>query len=460
MLDTLIRGGTVVSDGAIFQADVGIEGGTIAGVWRGEHGLTAAREVDAAGKIVMPGGIDVHFHTQTGGIFHSTRADNMETATISAALGGVTTVLPFVWGDQGQPLEEFMGRFFELAGELAVCDYSAHCGLRPEWDLIAQIPRAFSMGVTSFKLTYAYRKTGQGRMSEDDHHMMALELIARGGGLAMFHCENGQIIDYLEDKFIREGKTTHHYFLKSRPNLAESETIHRSIVLGELTGCPVYVVHLSAREGLEEIAEAQARGKAVFTETCPQYLTLTDAELERWGVLAKIGPPLRLEPDLQAMWQGLRQGTIETIGSDHSAASVAAKNSAGDNFFMAPFGTAMVEVMMPVVYSEGVAKGRITLERFVSAFTDRPARRFGLYPRKGTLQPGSDADVLIWDPDAVWTVRASELKNPCGYHVFDGWTLKGRPWRSWLRGQPLVQDGQVLLPRGSGRKLHRSGAAG
>ena len=221
MLDTLINGGTVVSDGAIFKADVGIKDGSIVGLWRGDHGVAAAETVDATGKIVMPGAIDVHLHTQTGSIVHSTRADNMETATRSAALGGITSAIVFVWGDPKQPVREYLSKFLDLAGSLSVCDYSAHCGVRPDPELIRQIPDAFALGVTSFKFTYSYRRTGQGRTTDDYHSTMALDFIGRQGGLATFHCENGDMIDYLEDRFIREGKTSYRYLLPSRPNIAE-----------------------------------------------------------------------------------------------------------------------------------------------------------------------------------------------------------------------------------------------
>lgn len=456
MLDTLIKGGTVLTDGAMYNADLGLRDGRVAGVWTGRDDLDAKEVIDATGKWVMPGAIDVHFHTQTGAAYFATRADDMESATRSAASAGITTVVPFVWGDPGQPISDYLTTFLELAERLSVCDYSAHCGLRPDMELIRQIPEAFALGITSFKMHHDYRKTGQGRMSDDDHRLAALELIGRSGGLGMFHCENGYVIDHLENNFIAAGQVSHEYFLKSRPHQAEAEAVHRTIVLGQLADCPVYVVHLSAESALWEIATAQARGVPVFTETCPQYLTLTNDALEEWGALAKVGPPLRTKPDNDAMWDGLRRGQIETIGSDHSAHTLDHKQSGGDDFFATPFGTAIVDVMLSVVFSEGVVKKRITPEAFVKAFTENPARRFGLYPRKGSLQPGADADVLVWDPTDDWTVRAEDLQNPCGYSVFEGWKLRGRAWRTWLRGRPLLLEGQVRLPAGSGQFVARS----
>lgn len=456
MIDTLIKNGLVVSDGAAFHGAVGIQDGKVAGLWAGRHELPSAKEVvDAAGRIVMPGGVDVHFHTRTGVGFGNTRSDDMETAGVTAAHGGISTIIPFVWGDPEQPLEEFLSAFFELADKLAVVDYSAHCGLRPDMSQIAQVPDAVGLGVTSFKMHYDYRKTGHGRMSDDDHRLAAMEIVGRHGGLAMVHAENGYIIDYLENKYIEAGTATKENFLASRPSLAEAEAVHRTIVLGEIADCPVYICHLSSELGLEEIVSAQSKGRPVATETCPQYLCLTNDALDAWGVLAKIGPPLRRAPDLAAMWRGLKAGHIESVGSDHSAYTLEWKNREVDNFFLAQFGTSVVELMMPLVYSEGVSKGYITVEQFVSAFTESPARRFGLYPRKGTLQPGADGDVLIWDPEARWKVQADTLVNPSGYSIFDGWEIQGRPVQSWLRGMPLLKDGTVKAVPGQGELVRR-----
>jgi dihydropyrimidinase len=456
MLDLLIQGGTVVADGVQIPAAIGIAGESIAGIWSPEAAPEAAEVVDATGNIVMPGAIDAHFHTKTGATYFASRVDDMESATRSAATGGVTTVIVFVWGEPGQPIDDYLGGFQDVAGALAVCDYAAHCGLRPDFELIKQVPAAFAMGVSSFKMHLDYRKMGQGRMSDDDHRLAAMQLIGRLGGLAMFHCENGHAIDFLEDEQIAYGRTDARAFVASRPSITEGEAVSRSIALSQIAECPVYVVHLSTALGLEAIASAQARGIPVATETCPQYLSLTHAAMDQFGVRAKVGPPLRTEADIEALWSGLHSGSIETIASDHSAQDPLAKELHKDDFFKAPFGTPVIDVMLSVAFTRGVLARRISLSTFVRAFTEAPARRFGLYPRKGTLQPGADADILVWDPDAEWTVRADQLPNPAGYSIFEGMRLRGRARRSWLRGRPLLTESGISARPGSGRWLFRS----
>ncbi|NJD27386.1 MAG: amidohydrolase family protein [Chloroflexi bacterium] len=454
-LDLLVRGGTVVTDGAVRRADVGVRGGVVAGIWEDGGPQAAASGVDATGKIVMPGAIDAHFHTNTGWAQMAVKADDPTSATRSAAAGGVTTVITFVWGNAGQPLPEFLGAYFEMASQLSITDFSAHCGVRPEPALIEQIPEAIAMGVTSFKFHYAYRRTSQGRTTDDRDRLAAMRLIERHGGLALFHCENGEITDFLEDELGTAGKVGYEHYLASRPNLAEAETVHRTMLLCELTGCPVYIVHTSARESVAEIVAARARGLPVHAETCPQYLTLTNDAVLEWGPLAKVAPPLRTKADAEVLWQAVARGEVEVVGSDHSANRREDKDAARDDFRKAPFGTPIVELMVNLLYSEGVVAGRLSLERFVDAVTASPARLFGMYPRKGTLQVGADADILIWDPDASWTVRAAELVNPAGYSIFEGRNLRGRAWRSWLRGQPLLTEAGVVAAPGHGRPVAR-----
>jgi dihydropyrimidinase len=454
-LDLLIKGGTVVSEGVTRSADVGVRAGRIAGVWDDAAPRQAADVVEARGMIVMPGAIDAHFHTNTGWAQMAVKADDPTSATRSAAAGGVTTVLTFVWGEAGQPLPEFLGAYLDMAAERSITDYSAHCGVRPEPALIEQIPDVIAAGITSFKFHYAYRRTSQGRTTDDFHRLGAMRLIERHGGIALFHCENGDITDFLEDELGAAGKLGYEYYLSSRPNLAEAETVHRTMVLSELTGCPVYIVHTSAKESVAEIVAARSRGLPAHAETCPQYLTLTNDAVLEWGALAKVAPPLRTASDANALWDALAAGHIEVVGSDHSANRREEKDAARDDFRKAPFGTPVTELMVSLVYSEGVARGRISLERFVDSLTTIPAKLFGMYPSKGTLCEGADADILLFDPSIEWTVRAADLVNPARYSIFEGMVLRGKASRSWLRGKPLLTDAGVTAPPGYGQKAMR-----
>jgi len=455
VLDLLIRGGQVVTEGRVVAADVGILGEKVAGLYAPGTAPQAAQIYDAAGKYVLPGVIDVHFHCKYLSTVHVTFMDDLTQATASAAHGGVTTIVVFVWGNPGEAPGEYLSAFLKEASELCYTDYAAHCGVRPEMENIRRLPEAFELGVTSFKFHYDYRKTGGGRMTDDDHRLAAMEIIAARGGLAMFHCENGYMIDYLEDKFIAQGKVTPEYFYPSRPNLAEAHSVYTTLVLSELTGCPVYIVHLSAREALELIIQAQARGKPVYAETCPQYLLLTHEKvLEDWG-LSKVGPPLRTAADNEAMWWGLQAGFIEIVGSDHAAMTVAAKRAAGQDIFKIPFGMPGTETMLPLLYSEGVVKGRISLPRLVQVLCENPAKRFGLWPRKGALAVGSDADLVILDPEVEWTITAGELHAVSDYTSFEGWKVRGKPVASFLRGRPLLKDGRLQVKPGYGVYLSR-----
>jgi dihydropyrimidinase len=455
-LDLLIRGGTVVADGLVRQADVGVRAGVIAGVWEDGEPRKAKDKVDAAGQLVMPGAIDAHFHTNTGWAQMAVKADDPTSATRSAAAGGITTVVTFVWGDAGQPPVEFLTAYLDMAGQRSITDFSAHCGVRPEPALIEQIPDAISMGITSFKFHYAYRRTSQGRTTDDSHRLAAMRLIERHGGIALFHCENGDITDFLEDELGAAGTVGYDRYLASRPNLAEAEAVHRTMALCEVTNCPVYIVHTSARESVEEIIAARARGLPVHAETCPQYLTLTNDAVLRFGALAKVAPPLRTSDDSHALWEAVASGEIEVVASDHSANRREDKDAARDDFRKAPFGTPIAELMVSLLYSEGVMTGRLSVERFVESLTAAPARLLGMYPRKGSLRLGADADILIFDPATTWTVRATDLVNPAGYSVFEGMTLRGRPSRSWLRGLPLLTESGVTAPPGFGQRVDRS----
>jgi dihydropyrimidinase len=330
------------------------------------------------------------------------------------------------------------------------------------------LDEAVRLGVTSFKLFMTYKKRPH-RMCSDDFICRAMVRIAALGGLMQLHAENGEVLAYLEEQALAAGRVAPTDFPATCPDWTEAEAINRAIEMGRLTGCPVYIVHLSTRLGLERIRQAQATGQRVLTETCPQYLLLTEAEMARWGPFAKIGPPLRPAdgPDRAALWAGSAGGAIATIGSDHAPRRPAAKEAGWRNIFVdpsgkpIPFGAPSMETLVPLVYSEGVVKRGLGLPWMARVLAENPARIFGLWPRKGAIQIGADADLLIIDPDAPGTIRAADHQGIAGYTLYEGWPVQGRPWLTLLRGEVLL-DAREGTPRlrqtpGFGQYLARTG---
>lgn len=448
--DLVIRNGRVVSGGAVIEADVVVRGETIAAITAPSLGGTAREVLDAGGGYVLPGAIDTHVHFN---VFNP-MVDDFESASVSAAFGGVTTMMPFIGGREGMSVVEGLEHFAHEGERRSVVDFAMHCRLRPDPALIEQIPEAIAYGVPSIKMFQAYKKRGM--LFTDDQILRAMELTADHGGLALLHAENGHVIDYLEDALAARGDTGPEFYLASRPHFAEAEAISRAIEIADFTRCPLYIVHLSTAEGLAHIARARARGQAVYAETCPQYLFLTDAEMTRQKGLAKIAPPLRWDRDREALWMGLAQGLVQTIGSDHAPFTVADKAIGERNIFEAGFGMPGLETMLPLVLGETLGAGRLSLPQLAAAASENAARIFGLVPRKGAIKVGADADLLVVDPDAEWTIEARALHSRAGYTCFEGWKVKGRVRTSFLRGRPLVSDGRLCPSPGTGRFLRRA----
>ncbi|MBI1964312.1 MAG: amidohydrolase family protein [Candidatus Rokubacteria bacterium] len=455
--DVLVRGGQVVTATDVLDTAVAIVDGRIAAL--GPEALLPPAEltIDAAGKVVLPGLIDCHLHV-------GAEYDDWRTAPLAAARTGLTTVLPFVSYEEGETLPQAIGRLREEAEAASVLDFGFHLILNHEPHILEGLPEAVGLGVRSFKLFMTYKKRPK-RMVSDEFIARTMDRLAPLGGLCQLHCENGDVLCYLEDQAIAAGRVAPADFPPTCPDWAEEEAINRAILIGRLTGCPTYVVHLSTRLGLERIRRAQAEGQPVWCETCPQYLLLSDAEMERWGPFAKIGPPLRPAGggDHAALWAGTESGVVAAVASDHSPRVPAAKEPGRTNIFVdaagkpIPFGAPSLETLVPLVYSEGVAKRGLPLTWMARVLAENPARIFGLYPKKGVIRVGADADLTIWDPEPEWTITRSQHLGIAGFTPYEGWKVRGRPWMTLLRGQTvLTPSGELEQKPGYGRYLPRT----
>lgn len=457
-VDTLVRGGRIVSATDVYDAAIAIRGERIVAI--GPESLLgpADRVIDAEGRYVLPGLIDCHLHV-------GPEYDDWKTASQAAALTGLTTLLPFVVYDdqQRETLPQAIARLREEAQASSVLDFGLHFILNHQPYILAGIPEAVRMGVTSFKMFMTYKKRPH-RMVSDEFLARAMESIGSLGAVCQVHCENGDVLCYLEDRAIAAGRTHPRDFPATCPDWTEEEAINRAILIAGLTRCPVYVVHLSTRLGLERIKRAQLEGQRVWTETCPQYLLLTDAEMERLGPFAKIGPPLRPAggPDREALWQGSEQGFIATVASDHSPRAPSAKEPGWKNVFVdpdgkpIPFGSPSLETLVGLMYSEGVVKRGLPITWLARVMAENPARIFGLYPRKGAIRVGADADLVIWDAGAESTIQAIHHLGTAGFTPYEGWKTHGRPWMSLARGQVLLEGGKLHGRPGQGRYLSRT----
>jgi dihydropyrimidinase len=453
-VDLMVRGGRVVTATDDFEAAVAIKGGRIVAIAPESVLPPADRVIDASGKIVFPGLIDCHLHV-------GPEYDDWKTSALAAARTGLTSIVPFVTYDAGETLAGATRRLREEAESVSSLDFGFHFILDHEPHILEGVADAVGLGVRSFKMFMTYKKRGK-RMVSDEFLCKAMERIAALGGVCQVHAENGDILCYLEDKAIGEGRTAPTDFPETCPDWAEEEAINRAILIGRLTRCPVYIVHLSTKLGLERIKRAQAEGQRVWAETCPQYLLLTDAEMARLGPFAKIGPPLRPAggPDREAMWAGSAGGFINTVASDHAPRPPKFKEPGRTNIFVdgqgkpIPFGAPSLETLAALMYSEGVAGRGLPLSWLARVMSENPARIFGLFPRKGAIRVGADADLTIWDPAAAWTIEQRQHLSVAGYTPYEGWRVRGRPWMTLVRGHVLLNpDGELEQKPGFGQYL-------
>jgi dihydropyrimidinase len=455
--DLVIRNGTVVTASDTVRCDVGISNGTV--VTLGSGIAAGAREIDAAGKLVLPGGVDSHCHIEQQSSNGILCADDFYSATVAAAFGGTTTVIPFAAQHRGQSLRQVVRDYHEAAGPKAVIDYAFHLIISdPTEQILGQeLPALIRDGYTSFKvyMTYDLLQLDDGQMLD------ILALARRERAFVMVHAENHDMIKWLTARLLGHGHGAPRYHAVSHARLAEGEATNRAISLAELIDVPILLVHVSAPEAIDVIRTAQTRGLKIFGETCPQYLFLTAADLDRPGVEgAKFccSPPPRDAAGQEAVWRGLANGTFQVFSSDHAPYSFDAsgKLPKGDKttFKEVANGVPGIELRLPLLFSEGVGKGRLDLNQFVALTSTNHAKLYGLHPRKGTIAVGADADIAIWDPEREVTVTAAMLHDNTGYTPYEGRKLKGWPVTVLSRGREVVAGGALHATRGSGTFLH------
>jgi len=440
--DLLLAGGTVVTGAGIQRADVGVKGETIAALGPNLAPEAAGEVLDITGKYLFPGIIDVHVHP--------VYLDNVEHCSVLAAYAGATTVLHFAYARTGDSLLQKVEEMLEDGLAHSRLDFGLHGGMFQAPRQVPEIPAVMELGVRTLKFFLTYLK--QGWYTDDYQLIKAMDMLAERGGMAMVHAENGGAIDYLEDKYLlpplKRGDWAR-AFAASRPAALEEEAIFRAIRLAQVVDCPLYIAHVTSRRGTELIAREQAAGRRVYAETCPQYLTLTQDIIDERGALAKIGPPIRTADDQDALWTGLRDGVLQVVSSDHAAK---AKDVNGD-FLEQGFGSPQIETLLPLVYDGGVNRGRISLVRLVQVLCENPARIFGLYPRKGSIIAGADADLVVFDPRRPFTIRAENQHSKVGYTLYEGRTVLGWPEMSFQRGRRVLWQGQVVAEPGQAHFL-------
>ena len=457
-MKTIIRGGTIVTESGTYQGDILIEDGKISEVLCNEKNRPPVAEViDAAGKYVLPGAVDIHTHMDLD-VGIARVIDDFYTGTAAAACGGTTTIVDHMaFGPKGCSPWHQVREYHRLADGNAAVDYGFHGVLQHVNDeALEDMARiAEEEGITSFKIymTYDYRL-------DDLDLMKVLQRAAREHILIAAHCENHGIVTYWRERFVREGKTQAKWHPVSRPAEAEAEAVSRLLYLAEAAGeAPVYVVHLSTRKGLEEIRKAKAAGQVHFgAETCPQYLLLDEKRYEdpQEGLKALMAPPLRRQEDRDALWQALTDNELDTVATDHCPFTFARQKQQGaDDFTKCPSGAPGVEERLILLYSEGVAKGRITLPQLVKYACANPARVAGLYPRKGVLASGADADLVILDPEKEWTMATEKMHGNADYTCYEGMKIKGAVEQVLLRGKTVALNGTFTGARGDGQYLHR-----
>ncbi len=448
----IVKNGRLVSGEGTFEADMLIMDGKIERIDR-DISAPDAEIIDAAGSNVFPGFIDPHTHLDMDTAAAHT-ADDFASGTHAALAGGTTTVLDFATQSKGETLDQALQNWHALADGKSGCDYGFHMAIT-DWneDVKRELAQMPAQGVTSYKLYMAYDAL---RVTDAQAYEVLCE-VRKQGGIVGMHCENGDLVNELIKKQLREGNTTTAAHPLSRPASVEAEAINRYITIAELADCPVNIVHLSSEAGLEVVRRARGAGNRVYVETCPQYLLLEDSVYMQpnfEGAKYVMSPPLRKKEDQAALWGAVESGEVDTVGTDHCPFMWADKLLGRNDFSKIPNGAPGVELRPQLMYTYGVKAGRITEEGMCRLLAENPAKLFGMYPYKGALVEGADADIVIWDREYKGNVSAETQHSRCDFTPFEGFEIRGRAGLVLLRGQPAARDGQILLQNG-GRYVKR-----
>lgn len=451
----LVRNGLITTHNRQFPGDILVRDGKIAGVGKGiDTAGTGIETIDAEGLLVFPGGVDPHVHMAlpTG---YGRSSDDFESGSMAAMAGGTTSIIDFVTPERGESLPAALKKRKEEAGS-SLCDYGLHMsitalhpGIEEE---ICGVVR--NEGITSFKLYMAYRETVG--MTDPDI-LRTMEMIKKGGGITMIHCENGDMEEFLKEKLTGSGKTGISFYPESRPPEMENDAVDRAILYSDTTNCPLYIVHMTTEKGVDAVLRAKKKGISVFAETCPHYLFLDDSHYLKGveGARYIMSPPLRKSPDMIGLWDALGEGTLEVVSTDHCPFNGKGGVGTPDDFTKIPKGVGGVDHRLSLLWSGGVLEKKITVHRFVNLVSTRPAKIFGMYPQKGAIMKGSDGDLVIWDPDKKTKISAGTQVENCDTSVYEGFELTGAPAKVITAGRVVYDNGNFDLSRTQGKYIFR-----
>jgi dihydropyrimidinase len=452
--DLVLRNGTAVLPDGVARVDIGVRNGLIAAIGSDLGDGTA--EIDAQDRLIMPGGVDAHCHMDQQPWEGRATADDFDTGTLSALCGGTTTVIPFAMQMRGQSLRAITDDYWERARPKAHIDYAFHLVVGdPAPEVIeGELPGLFAEGCTSVKIYLTY----DGLKLDDYEVLNVLELARREGVVVMVHAENDACIRWLTERLLAARKTALRYHGASHSQIGEREATHRAISLAELAETPILIAHVSSAAAVEEIRRAQARGLPIYAETCPQYLFLSAEDIDTSdlsGAKCVCTPPPRDRSNQPEIWRGIMDGTLGIFSSDHSPWHYADKIAGGPDtpFTRIPNGVPGIETRLPLLFSAGVHGGKLSLAQFVEVTATTPARFYGLYPRKGVIAVGSDADLAVWDPEREVTIANTALHHATDYTPYEGITVRGWPVTTISRGDVVYDDGRILSKPGRGRFL-------